>query len=44
MIPATALQLHPDVKIFLDEAAASKLDHHDYYNEVYRHKPSWQRS
>ena len=44
MIPATALQLHPDVKIFLDEAAASKLDHHDYYKEVYNNKPSWQRN
>ena len=44
LIPATALQLHPDVKIFLDEPAASKLDHHDYYKEVYANKPNWQRS
>ena len=44
MIPATALQMHQDVKIFLDEPAASQLSQRDYYKEVYENKPSWQRS
>ncbi len=42
MVPASALQLHPSVKIFLDEAAASKLQLADYYRLTYDNKPSWQ--
>lgn len=33
-ITASALQLHPDVTVVLDEAAASKLAYRDYYNRV----------
>ncbi len=40
MIPASALQMHPSVKIFLDEPAASKLKLADYYKWVYSRKPS----
>jgi glucosamine-6-phosphate deaminase len=42
MVPASALQMHPEVKILLDEAAASRLKQKDYYKEVFAGKPSWQ--
>ena len=40
--PASALQLHPHATIIVDEAAASRLCHKDYYRYVYSHKPQWQ--
>ena len=42
MWPATALQLHPHVTVFLDTAAASRLQLASYYIETYEAKPSWQ--
>ena len=33
-LPASALQLHPQVKIFLDEKAASGLENADYYRWI----------
>lgn len=42
--PASVLQLHPSVKVCLDEAAASKLQRADYYRWVYQNKPAWQIS
>jgi glucosamine-6-phosphate deaminase len=33
-VPATALQLHRDVIVLLDEAAASRLARRDYYREM----------
>lgn len=41
--PATVLQMHPSVKVCLDEAAASKLQRADYYRWVYDGKPEWQQ-
>jgi len=41
--PASALQLHPDVKVFLDEGAASRLERIEYYRWVFERKPDWQR-
>jgi len=38
-ITASALQLHPDAVVVLDEGAASKLEHADYYKWVYAQKP-----
>jgi glucosamine-6-phosphate deaminase len=38
-ITASALQLHPDAIVVLDEPAASKLEHADYYRWVYAQKP-----
>ena len=35
-IPASALQLHPQVTVLLDEAAAEWLLRREYYNEVER--------
>ena len=37
--PASALQLHPVVKVCLDEPAAGRLQRADYYRWVYEHKP-----
>jgi glucosamine-6-phosphate deaminase len=41
--PASILQLHPTVKVFLDEAAASQLQRTEYYRWVFSNKPEWQR-
>lgn len=41
--PASILQMHPSVKVCLDEAAAGKLARADYYRWVYDGKPEWQR-
>jgi len=30
--PASALQLHPHVSVFIDDAAAQELEHRDYYD------------
>lgn len=40
--PASALQLHPHATIIVDEEAASRLRHKDYYRYAYAHKPLWQ--
>ena len=43
MNPASALQMHPKVTVFLDEAAAAELKMKDYYRWVYEQKPAWQK-
>jgi glucosamine-6-phosphate deaminase len=43
MVPASALQLHPHATVIVDEAAAAGLSLRDYYREVQRNKPQWQR-
>ena len=43
MVPASALQFHPRATIIVDEAAAARLALRDYYLEVQRNKPRWQR-
>jgi glucosamine-6-phosphate deaminase len=40
--PASVLQMHPVVKVCLDEPAAIELKRSDYYRWVYDNKPSWQ--
>jgi glucosamine-6-phosphate deaminase len=40
--PASVLQMHPVVKVCLDEPAAGELRRADYYRWVYDHKPAWQ--
>lgn len=42
MISATALQLHPNCKVIVDEAAASELHGQDYYRWVFENEPEWQ--
>ena len=44
MNPASALQMHPEVKVCLDRSAASRLKRADHYRWAYDHKPEWQRS
>ena len=43
MVPASALQMHPHATVIVDEAAAARLSLRDYYREVQRNKPDWQR-
>ena len=33
-VPASALQLHPDVTFIIDGPAAAQLTHREYYREV----------
>jgi glucosamine-6-phosphate deaminase len=40
--PASILQMHPVVKVCLDEPAASRLKRADYFRWVYENKPGWQ--
>ncbi len=39
MVTASALQLHPNADVFLDEAAASKLTMREYYDWIQEKKP-----
>ena len=43
MMPASILQHHASAKVFIDEAAATKLQLADYYRWVYEGKPDWQK-
>jgi glucosamine-6-phosphate deaminase len=43
MVPASALQLHANVTVLCDEAAASRLALAGYYRDVQAAKPGWQR-
>lgn len=42
MISATALQLHPDCTLILDEAAGSRLKESDYYHWIFENQPEWE--
>jgi glucosamine-6-phosphate deaminase len=42
-VTASALQLHPKATVILDEAAASKLEHLDYYKWVQSQKPEYEK-
>ena len=41
-MPGSAIQLHSHVTVVLDEAAASELQHRDYYRWAQDNKPQWQ--
>ena len=41
--PASILQMHPSVKVCIDDAAAVKLERAHYYRWVYDGKPEWQQ-
>lgn len=43
MVPASALQLHPNAKVIIDQEAAAKLTLADYYQRIYANKPTWQQ-
>lgn len=40
-ISATALQLHPNCKVIVDEAAAADLEGTEYYRFLYAQEPEW---
>ena len=40
--PASILQMHPVVKVILDDPAAADLKRSEYYRWVYASKPAWQ--
>lgn len=40
-VSATALQLHPNCKVIVDEAAATALEGTEYYRFLYAHEPEW---
>ncbi|WP_369046737.1 glucosamine-6-phosphate deaminase [Sinomonas sp. P10A9] len=42
LCPASALQLHQHVTVLIDAAAASELEHTEYYQYTYGKKPAWQ--
>ena len=42
MISATALQLHSNCTVIVDEAAAEKLQCRDYYNWIFENEPKWE--
>jgi glucosamine-6-phosphate deaminase len=43
MCPGSALQLHADATVIVDEAAARGLTLTDYYRHTYDHLPRWQQ-
>ena len=42
-LPGSAIQLHPEVTVLLDEAAASRLRFADYYRYAWDNRPDWSR-
>jgi glucosamine-6-phosphate deaminase len=42
MISATALQLHPECTVILDEAAGSRLKGLDHYRRIFENNPEWE--
>lgn len=42
-LPASAIQMHPEVTVILDEAAASRLRYADYYRFAWDNRPDWSR-
>lgn len=42
MVSASALQLHEDCIVIVDEAAGEMLQEKDYYNWIFRNEPEWE--
>jgi len=42
-LPGSAIQLHRDALVIVDEAAAASLRHADYYRYAWEHRPDWVR-
>jgi len=42
MISATAIQLHHDCRVIVDEEAASSLEAKEYYRWIYENEPEWE--
>jgi glucosamine-6-phosphate deaminase len=43
MVTATALQVHPDCRVIVDEEAAEYLRNKDYYRWIWENDPEWAR-
>ena len=41
MVTGSAIQMHPNVVVVLDEGAASQLTMRDYYDWIFAHEPKW---
>jgi len=41
MVSASALQLHPNCKVVIDESAAAQLQGREYYDFVFANEPEW---
>jgi glucosamine-6-phosphate deaminase len=41
MVSASAIQLHENCRVIVDEAAATELSGHEYYRWIYEHEPEW---
>jgi glucosamine-6-phosphate deaminase len=41
MVSASAIQLHEDCCVVVDEAAAAHLKGHEYYRWIFAHEPEW---
>ena len=39
-LPGSVIQLHPEVTVLVDEAAASRLRYADYYRASWNNRPS----
>lgn len=42
-LPGSLVQLHPRVSVIVDEAAASRLVHADYYRYAWEHRLPWEK-
>lgn len=43
MISATALQLHPNCNVVVDEAANGQLEGQEYYRWILDNEPGWKK-
>ena len=43
MVSASAIQLHPDCKVIVDEEAAAQLKGREYYDYVFNNEPVWEK-
>lgn len=41
MVTASALQLHPECRVIVDEAGAARLEGQDYYRWIFANEPEW---
>jgi glucosamine-6-phosphate deaminase len=42
-LPGSVIQLHPNVTVLIDDAAASRLRFADYYRFAWNNRPDWSR-
>ena len=41
MVSASAVQLHRNCKVIVDEAAATELQGREYYDWIFQNEPEW---